>query len=280
MVLEARHEEVIVGFHVDGARAVAAELGGQGLRRDDPDLARAGHEQVLDLAVARQDPEAAHDAAVQAAGGRRHLEQTALAEIGLVAAREAQRLGIVALCKPGNTLAAVDQIARIGARPAPRPGKIAERRHLPNPRLAQHQLERALIVRHRLGAAACGLDGVLDLVRQIGGLLRRVQNLVTVFLHPLDVALADPLGGEVRRRAPDQRRILVEQARKRGAAALRRLHDVGDEKADVFVLAQTAHVEGRVEQRRLVGRHVARLQQAPRLLARRASGDDRQSIVE
>jgi len=75
--------------HVDGAQAVAGDLRGERLRRDDPRVPRGRDELVLDAPVARQDAELADRAAVEAAAGAAQLENTAR-EVRLEARCEAQ----------------------------------------------------------------------------------------------------------------------------------------------------------------------------------------------
>src|SRR2546422_9894544 len=60
VVFPSGHAQIVVHGDVDRAHAEARQLGRGGLRRGDPDVARPGHEQILDAPVAREDPEAAH----------------------------------------------------------------------------------------------------------------------------------------------------------------------------------------------------------------------------
>ena len=209
-----------------------------------------------------------------------------LCEVGLEAAREAQRLRLVCAREPGHALAAVDAVARIRRRLAPRLGEVVVRSDALVGRAPQHERHRALVAlrcRHR---ARQRIERRLDLERQVRGLLRRVAHALAVLEHPLQIALADPvlrLGArEVARRAPDQRRVLVEDARVERAPARRDRsrrveHHVGDEEARVHVLAQVREIEGRVEERELVPCGIAPREDADRVRLRGARAADPRS---
>jgi hypothetical protein len=92
VVLEGRHEQIVVGVHVDRAHAVARELRGERLRRDEPDLPGRRDGLVLDLPVHREHAELADLAAVEPARERVDLED-ARREVRLVAARGAATRG-------------------------------------------------------------------------------------------------------------------------------------------------------------------------------------------
>src|SRR5262245_16797016 len=89
VVLVARHEQILVRADVEGANAVARELGGEGLRRDDPRVMRARHELVLDTGVLREDAELPDLAPVQAAPRAGDLDDAR--EVRREAGGEAQR---------------------------------------------------------------------------------------------------------------------------------------------------------------------------------------------
>ena len=84
VVLVAREQQLLVHRHVDGAHTEARELGGRGLHRADPYVARAREEPVLDVTVGGEDAVAEHPPPIEPAPGGGVLGD-AVAEIGLVA---------------------------------------------------------------------------------------------------------------------------------------------------------------------------------------------------
>src|SRR5262245_256168 len=110
VVFPTRYAQVLVDRDVDRAHAEAGQLGRGGLRRDDPDVARPGHEQELDEAVARDDAKSPHESTVERALERRGFEHAAR-EVGLEAAREAQRPRIARAREGRDRTSAVDEVA-------------------------------------------------------------------------------------------------------------------------------------------------------------------------
>jgi hypothetical protein len=264
---------------------VAHDLRGGRLRWDDPHLIGTGHEQVLDLAVARDDAKATELPAVQLALRGAHLED-ALLEVGLEAGREAQGAGIFVTREPGDGSTAVDEVARVGLGPPPRLGEVPIRVESVVGPAAQDQPQRDVVGPDPARPAQDRLEGGLDLEGQIRRLLGGALHVLAVLHDDPQVSLADPVlavgSDEVGGRAPDEREVLVEDARPgpplRGARG--GLHHVGDEEADVLVLAGVRQVVGRVEELDLVLRRVAPGQQETRILLRQSRGTDLHPLVD
>ena len=121
--LIAGDEEIVVGRNVDGPHAVARELGGRRLCRDDPDLLRPGEEEILDLPVAREDAIAVELASVEPTHGTTVLEHPTR-EVRFVALRKAQGGGIPLPGEAGDASTAMDEIRGIRPGESTRPAEV------------------------------------------------------------------------------------------------------------------------------------------------------------
>ena len=145
---------------------------------------------------------------------------------------------------------------------------------------ATSSVAKCVCCRHSASSAGCSSIG-----RSVVDSRENSYSSPSTTTH-LDVALADPevavLAADVGRRAPVERRVLVEESRMGGAhdAARVGLHHVRDEEAHVVVLADVGEVVGRVEELELVLRRVAEREQPRRALLRLAGGEQLHAAVE
>jgi hypothetical protein len=288
VVLVAGDEEVLVGGDVDQAQAEAREVGRERLGRDDPDLPRPGEEEVLDPAVRREDAEAADEAVVEMALRPVDLEDAA-GEVGLEALHELERAGIAATAEARDRTAAVDAVLRIGEGPTARSRELGEGHDAGRRGLAQDLGQDLRVGAGLLRSARARLERRLDLEREIGRRLDRLDQQVVARADLADVALADPdrsvrVVGDVGGGPPDEREVLVEDACEglEPATPLARLHDPDHAEAELGILTNDGDEEAGSEELEVVARRVALLEDPGRMLARRtgdpelhAGGDER-----
>ncbi len=216
----------------------------------------------------------------------------AVREVRLEARLEDQRCGVARLPEARDRAAAVHEVAAGGARPIPGRREVRVGADAMVGSAAQHLLHRLVIGPDPRRAQQQRLESRLDLEGQVGRVLGRAVHELSVHQHGSHVSLADPVLGvgadEVRGRAPDEGDVLVEDARVEAAQGRGRIAQapggraqahVGDEEADVRVLAGVRQVVGRVEELDLVAGPVA-AQQRLRVVPGRSGRSEAQALVQ